>query len=253
MDLGSWKIPEQSSGQRPLQQFTINLEWPLHSVGRFHENPTVTLLSHAKKTMLSFQTPPSHSKALVTYCYLTLIHHGKDIWDGISSTSSDQSAIPKSCFGHSALSAMEGMSLLSWKITLSCKHQLLTPSRLLLPQKPLQLSFLSFESSISPSLNTILVSVHHKGLCPVYSFHLVSCWKCCLPVNNSDHNEMPSFLGGEPFSWSLSPYCRHTGPSHLLYGLFVFPQKLRPIFRGLSLLFTAVTVGLRQGRCLQNI
>lgn len=61
----------------------------------------------------------------------------------------------KSCFGHSAISAMEGMSLLSRKITLSCKHQLLTPSRLLLPQKPLQLSFLSFESSVSPSLNTI--------------------------------------------------------------------------------------------------
>lgn len=96
--------------------------------------------------MLSCPTLSSLSTASITHCHLPLTQHGRDTWDGMSSTSSpDQSTTPRTCFRDSALSAMEGMSLLSLTITLPCKHQLLAPSRLLLPQElpsPIILSLL---------------------------------------------------------------------------------------------------------------
>lgn len=59
-------------------------------------------------------------------------------------------------------------------MTLSCKNQLLTPSRLLLPRELLQLSFLSFKSSVSPSLNTISHQRDALPISPMLKNHLPS-------------------------------------------------------------------------------
>lgn len=73
-------------------------------------------------------------------------------------------------------------------------------------------------------------------------------WKCHLFWEEScspGHSLLTLGTWGHPHNAHLFPNI-----SHRLDG---FPLEISPICRGLSLLFTAVSVGLRQGRCLQNI